>query len=136
MNVLFLADAVFEDKPGGSRVARFRSGLRMNVRVGTPDMQRHPFGNTLPEALASLPRNAWRLLTKSLSARTHFTMREPDLRPPFVADNDACYLCNPLDLVRFFSAHGADVIQSGAFGRPRLTTLLAAGTWVAARKRH
>jgi len=124
----------------GQTLREIRNTLRhrpfRRIFVRTPDMQRHPFGNTLPETLASLPRNAGRLLAKSLSRRARFTMRQPDLTPPFVADNDACYLCNPLDLVRFFSAHGADVIQSGAFGRPRLGTLLAAGTWVAARKRQ
>ena len=105
------------------------------VFLRTPDMQRHPFGNTLPETLLGLPRTGLRLLRKRFSPRARFTLRKPDLKPPFCADNDACYLCNPLDLIKFLPDNGADIVQVGAFDRSRLVYLLAAGTWIAARKR-
>jgi SAM-dependent methyltransferase len=66
------------------------------------EMPRHPFGNTLPEALLSVPVTFGRIVAKTLSPAQYFTMRRPDLRPPFHADNDACYMCNPIDLSRFF----------------------------------
>jgi SAM-dependent methyltransferase len=84
---------------GVAETARtLRRGRR--VRRG-PDTPRHPFGNTLPEIYAGLARNAGRTLGKLLGRRrpVRFLMREPDRRPPFHGDNDACYLCNPMDLV-------------------------------------
>ena len=63
-----------------------------------------------------------------------FSMRTPDLTPPFHADNDACYLSNPIDLIKFFRENHCQVIQNGAYGRLPFTYLLAGGTWIAARK--
>lgn len=97
-------------------------------------MARHPFGNTLPEVLASLVRDAMRIARKSLSRRATFTMREPDLRPPFHSDNDAVYVCNPLDLTRYLRQLGCEVLRDVALGRGGWTRVLAGGTWVAARK--
>ena len=52
----------------------------------------------------------------------------------FHADNDACYLCNPVDLITFFRSHGYRIERRGKPGRPPLSYLFAGGTWVAARK--
>jgi SAM-dependent methyltransferase len=100
----------------------------------TADMPRHPFGNTLPECLRALVSHAWLATQKCLASEVSFTMRVPDLLPPFHADNDACYLCNPVDLVRFFRAHGCRVLRQRASGRPPGTALIAGGTFVAVRK--
>ncbi len=100
----------------------------------TRDMPRHPFGNTLPEAFSQLIRNAITICSKQFRTDATFTMREPDLRPPFHADNDASYLCNPIDLVQFFRRRHCRVLQDVRPGRSRLTRMLATGTWVAVRK--
>jgi SAM-dependent methyltransferase len=103
------------------------------ILVRSAAMPRHPFGNTLPEAVAALARNLLRIARKSLARRADFTMRVPDLRPPFTADNDAVYLCNPLDLRRYFRERGCVVLRDVALGRGGWTRMLAGGTWVAAR---
>jgi SAM-dependent methyltransferase len=95
---------------------------------------KHPYGNTAFEHLASIPATAWRLLRKLLSRRVNFSMRIPDTVPPFHGDNDACYLCNPTDLKRFFKERGCKVLQNGKHGRPPLSYLVAGGTWVAVEK--
>jgi hypothetical protein len=96
-------------------------------------MPRHPFGNTVPEAAAALVRNLALIARKTLSRRPTFTLRVPDTRPPFHADNDAVYLCNPLDLVRYFRRRGCTVLRDSKPGRPGWVRVLAGGTWVAAR---
>ena len=73
-------------------------------------------------------------MAKSMRRSPHFTMREPDTTPPFHADNDACYLCNPTDLVAFFRSRDFTVERRGKPGRLPLAYLAASGTWVAARK--
>jgi SAM-dependent methyltransferase len=100
----------------------------------TPEMPRHPWGNTLPEAVGILIGNGFRLAGKLLARRPHFLMREPDLRPPFHADNDACYVCNPVDLVKFFRSRGCPILRNGRYGWPPLSWLVASGTYVTARK--
>jgi SAM-dependent methyltransferase len=97
-------------------------------------MPRHPFGNTVPEALAQLMVTGARIVRKSFERDPRFLMREPDLVPPFHGDNDAVYLCNPLDVSKYFRKQGCHVLRSAALGRPRFTRMLAGGTWVAARK--
>ncbi|WP_439625393.1 class I SAM-dependent methyltransferase [Gemmata sp.] len=97
------------------------------------EMPRHPFGNTLPEALAYLAYHLFLASQKCLSRRPAFTMRRPDDRPPFHADNDACYLCNPIDLARYFRQRNCEVLRDAALGRPGWTRLIAGGTWIAAR---
>ena len=61
-------------------------------------------------------------------------MREPDITPPFHADNDACYLCNPTDLILYFKRNGFVIERRGNPGRLPLAYLFASGTWVAVRK--
>lgn len=98
------------------------------------EMPRHPFGNTLPEVVWTLAGNLGRIARRSISRTPVLQMREPDLRPPFHSDNDACFVCNPLDLANFFRAHGCEIIRNGKPGRPGLTRMLASGTFLAVRK--
>ncbi len=105
-----------------------------SILFRTSSMPRHPFGNTLPEAVGQLIRNVTLICSKQLTSDATFTMRQPDLEPPFHADNDATYVCNPTDLVRFFRRRDCRVLQDVRPGRSRLTRMLATGTWVAVRK--
>jgi hypothetical protein len=79
----------------------------------SPGMPRRPGGNTLPEIVVTFWVKCFRLTAKLLSQKPHFSMREPDLNPPFHADNDACHVCNPVDLVRFFRSKDCQVLQNG-----------------------
>jgi SAM-dependent methyltransferase len=112
----------------------WRNRPLMSILIRTPDMPRHPPGNTLPENVASLFGNSLSVLKKLLSRDAQFTMREPDLRPPFHADNDACYVCNPFDLLKFFRAQGCQVLRCGFPGRPPLSWLVTTGTFITVRK--
>ena len=106
---------------------------RWTILFRSRGMPRHPIGNTLPEVACSLFVALARIIRKSISPHAAFTMRKPDLRPPFHSDNDALYLCNPLDLIRYFRSLGCEVLLDVALGRPGWTRMLAGGTWVAAR---
>ena len=99
----------------------------------SPEMPRHPAGNTLPECVAALFGSAARLAAKLVARRPTFSMREPDIRPPFYSDNDACYRCNPVDMVKFFRTRGCRVLRNGQYGRPPLSWLAATGVFVTAR---
>ena len=99
----------------------------------TKNTPQHPFGNTIPEVLVSLICTLARIAKLSFSRRPLFFMRNPDLRPPFHSDNDACYRCNPLDLTRYFTRKGCIVLQDVAQGRSGWSRNIASGTWVAAR---
>ncbi len=94
----------------------------------------HPYGNTLTEHLLSVPSITAHLIRKIISRNAAFSMREPDTRPPFSADNDACYLCNPTDFLKFFPKQGCRIVQNGRHGRFPLSYLVAGGTWIAAQK--
>lgn len=100
----------------------------------TPGMPHHPCGNTLPELGVSLLGNVIRLTAKVVSKYPQFSMREPELNPPFHSDNDACYLCNPVDLIKFFRLRECRVLQNGRSGRPPLSWLVATGTYVTVQK--
>jgi len=100
-----------------------------------PQTPRHPYGNTAPEHIAKLFSVTGMLMRKLASSSFFFTMRVPDSIPPFTADNDACYVCNPADMIRFFQRHGLRILQNGRHGRPPLSYLFAGGTWVAAQRR-
>jgi SAM-dependent methyltransferase len=102
--------------------------------VRKPSMARHPYGNTLWEIIGCTLLRTLQLFAKVLRRMPHFIMRAPDTKPPFHADNDACYLCNPTDLIAFFRSRGLQVVRKGRHGRPPLSYLLAGGTWVAARR--
>ncbi len=123
-----------------SPIAGLLSVRRPHARKVTPFLfrggvtARHPYGNTVAEAVALSFVRGWQLVRKFLSGRPRFLMREPDPNPPFYSDNDACYLCCPADISRWFQSRGWAVVQNGKPGRPVLLRHLAAGTWVAARK--
>jgi SAM-dependent methyltransferase len=100
-----------------------------------PGMPRHPSGNTLPELIAGFSMDVFRLATKLASREASFSMRVPDTRPPFHADNDACYRCNPIDLARYFERRDYQIERLSKPGRPAWVGPLAGGTWFGARKR-
>jgi hypothetical protein len=97
-------------------------------------MAKHPYGNTLPEILGLALLRSAQLVAKLIRRSPRFLMREPDSVPPFQADNDACYLCNPTDLLSYFKGQGFQIEQRGKPAPLPLSYLLAGGTWVAARK--
>ena len=114
------------------RAWRTRPAKRIFFRY--PDTPRHPTGNTIGEAVCGLFATIGRLVQALGSSRAAFRLREPDRRPPFFADNDACYLCTPSDITRHLRSRGLQVIKNGAWGRPSWTAWAAGGTWIAARK--
>lgn len=99
-----------------------------------PAMPRHPFGNTLPEVFAHFCYRLIMLPYKALSATPQFTMRVPDTTPPFLSDNDACYLMNPIDLKKFCSRKKAKLITADAPGRSFLWRWIASGTYICIEK--
>jgi SAM-dependent methyltransferase len=105
------------------------------IFVRDREMPRHPFGTTLPEVLVTMACNAARITARSFSSKPVLQMRVPDLRPPFHGDNDACFVCNPIDLARYLKAHGCRVRQNGKPGRPGCTRMLASGTFLAVIKK-
>ncbi len=105
-----------------------------NIFWRSSEMPKHPWGNTLPESLVSFPQMLTLIIQKILDSQATFTMREPDLKPPFHSDNDACYLANPIDFIKFLPTLNCAVIQNGFYGRPQWTTLIASGTFIAALK--
>jgi SAM-dependent methyltransferase len=111
----------------------WQSRPKRRILFRDADTPSHPFGNTLPECMWYLGRNLLLTSWKRFNRRATFTMREPDTRPPFHSDNDSVYLCNPLDLTRFFRAKRCTILRDTALGRSGLTRMLAGGTWVAAR---
>lgn len=118
----------------GIFVYSLRNRPLRNIFFRSPGMPRHPGGNTLPESIYALGKRFYLNAQKLVSKKTSFTFRTPDLIPPFHADNDAVYLCNPIDLERFFVAHNCTVIRRSALGRGSLSRIIATGTWVMARK--
>jgi hypothetical protein len=88
----------------------------------------------LPEILVAALLRSCQLVAKLVQQTPRFTMRDPDTTPPFHSDNDACYLCNPTDVIAFFRGRDYRVERRGKPGRPPLVYLVAGGTWVAARK--
>ena len=119
--------------PGLAQSAKPSSWRSLSLRR-RPGMPAHPYGNTLPEITFVALLRAFQLLAKLVRRTPHFTMREPDANPPFHADNDACYLCNPTDLIAYFRRLGYKIVRRGKPGRLPFMYLLAGGTWVAARK--
>lgn len=118
----------------GIFVNAWRNRPLRTIFFRAPGMPRHPGGNTLPESIGMLFYRLALIGKKSLGSRATFTLREPDRRPPFHSDNDACYLLNPIDVVKHLRARGCTIARVGFLGRPPGTALLAGGTWIAARK--
>lgn len=109
-----------------------QSGQKLFSRGAS--MPHHHGGNIMPKVSVKVSRNVMRVGVQCLSRQARFIMREPDMTPPFTADNDACHLCNPPDLARFLKEHSCRVFCNGKPGRPSWTASFAAGTWIAARK--
>ena len=64
-------------------------------------------------------------------------MREPDPNPPFHGDNDACYLCNPMDLLRWAEQiPGVRPVRWWPLDRPlsRVGWPFGGGTWIVLEK--
>jgi SAM-dependent methyltransferase len=104
----------------------------------TADMARHPGGNTMPEAWFNTLRFTKQTLQKLTIERSPtFLMREPDQRPPFHADNDACYLCNPMDLRNWANSTGlAKPVRWWALDRLAVRVIwpITSGTWIVLEK--
>jgi SAM-dependent methyltransferase len=104
----------------------------------SPDTAFHPFGNTLPETYQHLAHHAWQTIRKLAGERPgRFLSRQPDPRPPFHGDNDACYFCNPMDLIGWAKqTEGVRPIRWWAPDRhaARLLWPFTGGTWVVMEK--
>lgn len=74
-------------------------------------LPKHPHGNTVPEIFYNLLKNIYFISQLYVLRRPLFKMREPDLTPPFHADNDACYYLNPLDLKYFLKLEGIMLLR-------------------------
>jgi SAM-dependent methyltransferase len=113
-----------------------RQGGRWTRR--TSETPFHPYGNTLPETYQHLAHHMRYTLQKIFGERqVKFLMREPDTRPPFHADNDACYFCNPMDLIRWAKqTPGMLPVRWWASDRraARLSWPVAGGTWIVLEK--
>ena len=121
-------------------IKNFGNALRGRARWRrTPTLPCHPFGNTLPEICVCLCRNLRTTLRKMLGERpVRFLKREPDHRPPFHGDNDACYLCNPMDLVSWTNQTPGVVLKRHSAPDRFAASLLwpfLGGTWVVFEKR-
>ena len=110
------------------------------VLVRDAAMPRHPYGNTLPEVVWTMVTNGFRLGGKLLSPEANPTMRTPDTTPPFFADNDASFVCNPVDVKRMLRREGVRVIRDGKPGRPGFLSMMSGGrgllggrTWARSR---
>ena len=113
-----------------------RSGGRW-MRRG-PKTAFHPFGNTLPETYWFLGHHARRTVKKLIGENpVRFLSRQPDQKPPFHSDNDACYFCNPMDLIGWArQTPGVRAIHWWASDRrlARFFWPFAGGTWVVLEK--
>lgn len=111
--------------------ARRDHALKLHRTPATPS---HPGGNTIFEHVAAIVTSSLLLMAEPLHKSSSFRMRIPDTQPPFYGDNDACYLCNPSDIVKFFRPPAYQLLHNGKIGRLPATRMLAAGTWVSVQK--
>jgi SAM-dependent methyltransferase len=97
----------------------------------------HPFGNTLPETYWFLAHHTRQTLKKLMGEfPVKFLRRRPDPRPPFHSDNDACYFCNPMDLIAW-ARQTPSVRAIHWWSDRRLARFFwpfAGGTWVVLEK--
>jgi hypothetical protein len=100
----------------------------------TPGMPIHTAGNTFCEIIYFSAFRFFQTIQKLLTKYPIFSMRKPDTNPPFHSDNDACYLCSPIDLFRYFTKHGFFIAKLSKQGRLSLFYFLRGGTWVAVKK--
>lgn len=123
------------ESPAAAGRFAFRVLTRGPTARRTPETPRHPYGNTLPETLVALGRSVLALLASLTHRSPRFEPRTPDLRPPFHADNDATWFCNPSDVLAWARASGMEPKRWWS-DRPlaRVWWRLAAGTWVAVER--
>jgi SAM-dependent methyltransferase len=104
----------------------------------TPASPRHPFGNNLPEHWRFVFHHLWHTGVKLAGVGgMRFLMREPDPNPPFHADNDATYYCNPMDLLLW--ARGTPGVRAVRWwddhrSAAHLLWPVTGGTWVVLEK--
>ena len=113
-----------------------RRGGRLTRRG--PHTPKHPYGNTLGESARYTASSLRMTLGKLFGGRpAQFLMREPDPNPPFHGDNDACYLCNPMDLLRWAEqVPGVRPLRWWPLDRPlsRVGWPFGGGTWIVLEK--
>jgi len=113
----------------------FNSQIRKTIPfVFRKGQARYPYGNTKVGIALIAALRSFQLAAKLIRRSPHFLKREPDTCPPFHADNDSCYFCNPTDLIKYFQCLAWQVVRKGKQGRFPGAYLLAGGTWVAAKK--
>ena len=104
----------------------------------TDDLPSHPGGNTMPESWYFTFLFAYKTIRKLLGENpVQFWMREPDIAPPFFANNDTCYYSNPMDLINWAKQRSdVKVIRWRANDSLlwRLTWFLRGGMWVVLEK--
>jgi hypothetical protein len=93
-----------------------------------------PFGDTVFQTLKILLRNSYFLLRKFLSSEVEFLYRDPDLESAVEGDADARYLCNPIDIKRFFRKTGLKVLKYGA-GKSKILGIFTSTTYAVAIRR-
>lgn len=75
------------------------------------------WSQTKQQAIYNMAKNSKIHLLKKFSIHTDYIYRVPDLDDTTGGDRDSVYYSHPLDLIRFFDAHGASVVQKCyAFG--------------------
>lgn len=104
------------------------------ILIRKAEMQNHPHGNTLPEIVMNTFKNIYFIFRLYLSKKAIFKLREPDIKPPFHADNDACYYLNPLDLKYFYQSRGYQILNISGVDRSEHIAMVSSGTWFAAQK--
>lgn len=98
----------------------------------TPGLPRHPFGNTVPEVMAAIAHHTVHTAGALLGMGPSFIRRDPDPNPPFHADNDASWFCNPMDLRAWGRRSQMQPLRWWASDRrgARLYWPFAGGTWI------
>lgn len=107
---------------------------RRGIFIRTANTPRHPHGNTIFEIIFCFLKNLFYITKLYLFKKPLFLLREPDTRPPFHADNDACYYLNPLDLKYYFESKNYEIINYCGLNRSNATVLIPSGTWFVAKK--
>ncbi len=105
----------------------------------TPTMASHPGGNTLFEGWFYTFHHLFYTLKKLLfENEPKYLMREPDNKPPFFADNDACYFLNPLDLINWSKNNKNTILVKWYSGHRIFSKFLwpfLGGTWIVIQKK-
>ena len=102
------------------------------------NQSRHPGGNTMPEAWYYTVHHLWHTFSKLfIKKEPCFLMRIPDTNPPFHADNDSTWYCNPMDILNWTKeTQDIQPIHWWADDRflARFLWPFAGGTWIVLEK--